>query len=52
MKINKKKAQIAATKGSITFDNIPTNALLLLKDISKGEECRPFTFVNGKQTWW
>ncbi len=41
-----------ATKGSITFDNIPTNALLLLKDISKGEECRPFTFVNGKQTWW
>lgn len=41
-----------ATKSSITFDNIPTNALLLLKDISKGEECRPFTYVNGKQRWW
>lgn len=41
-----------ATAYSITFENVPTNALLLLKDNTEGVEERPFIFKNGKQEWW
>ncbi len=36
----------------VTFDNIPQNCLLLLKDVSKGENHRIFTYENEQQKWW
>jgi len=36
----------------ISFDNVPKNALLLLKDHTSGKEERPFTYENGEQIWW
>lgn len=35
----------------LTFSNIPSNAILLLKDKSGGKEERIFEYVNGKQIW-
>ncbi len=43
--------QIAKTY-SLTYKNVPDNALLYLKDCTMGKEERPFTYVNGKQIWW
>ncbi len=37
---------------SLTFKNVPDNALLYLKDCTKGKEERPFTYENGIQVWW
>ncbi|WP_300502291.1 transglutaminase-like domain-containing protein [uncultured Duncaniella sp.] len=36
----------------LTFDTIPSGALLILHDLTEGKEERPFTLQNGKQTWW
>ena len=36
----------------LTFHNIPQNALLLLKNHTKGKEERIFTYENGEQVWW
>lgn len=36
----------------LTFSNVPQNALLLLKNHSKGKEERIFTYKNGQQVWW
>lgn len=36
----------------LTYHNVPTNALLLLKNLSKGTDERIFTYENGKQVWW
>ncbi len=36
----------------LSFDNVPQNALLLLKDHTSGKEERPFTYENGEQIWW
>ncbi|MBQ8521985.1 MAG: hypothetical protein IJ456_11595 [Bacteroides sp.] len=36
----------------LTYDDVPANALLYLKDHSEGSEERPFTYSNGKQVWW
>ena len=36
----------------LTYDNVPLNALLLLRDWTKGKEERIFTYENGKQIWW
>lgn len=41
-----------ATGGSLVFDDVPDNALLLLKDVTKGKEERIFTYQDGQQTWW
>lgn len=41
-----------AAEGSLTFDNVPQNALLLLKDVTKGKEERIFTYRGGQQIWW
>lgn len=41
-----------AEKDFITYDNVPDNALLWLKNHTKGEEERIFTYENGKQIWW
>ena len=37
---------------SLTFDNIPSGALLILHDLTEGKEERPFTLNNGRQIWW
>jgi hypothetical protein len=41
-----------ATGDSITFDKIPENALLWLRNLDEGKEERIFTLENGKQIWW
>lgn len=36
----------------LTYDNVPTNALLRLHNRTKGSEERIFTYENKKQIWW
>ena len=36
----------------LIYDNVPSNALLLLHNLSKGKEERIFTYENGRQVWW
>lgn len=36
----------------LVYDNVPENALLLLRNLSKGKEERIFTYEGGKQVWW
>lgn len=37
---------------SLVFKNVPYGALLLLHNLYKGYEERPFTIKNGSQVWW
>ena len=39
-------------KQKLLYQNVPSNALLLLRNLSKGKEERIFTWKNGKQVWW
>lgn len=41
-----------AQTGSLTFPDVPTNALLLLKDRTKGREERIFEYKDDKQIWY
>lgn len=41
-----------ATENQLLYDNVPKNALLLLRNLTKGREERPFTYENGIQIWW
>lgn len=41
-----------ASSYSLTYHQVPKNALLWLRDLTKGKEERPFTYENGKQIWW
>lgn len=34
------------------YDNVPGNALLLLRNHTKGKEERIFTYENDEQVWW
>lgn len=36
----------------LIYENIPDNALLWLRDQTRGEEERIFTYENGRQVWW
>lgn len=36
----------------ITFEGVPTNALYILHDLSKGSEERVFTYENGEVKWY
>jgi len=36
----------------LNYDNVPENALLWLRNHTKGREERIFTYENGKQSWW
>jgi hypothetical protein len=36
----------------ITFDNVPENSVLWLRNLTAGKEERIFTWENGKQVWW
>lgn len=46
--LGKKKAET----NTIIFDDVPQNALLWLRDLTKGREERPFTYSEGRQIWW
>ncbi len=37
---------------ALIYSNAPTNALFLLRNLTKGHEERIFTYENGKQVWW
>ena len=41
-----------ATGHALRYDNVPKNALLWLRNKTKGHEERPFTYENGMQIWW
>lgn len=41
-----------ATDYLLEYDNIPSNALLLLKCTSEGKENRIFTWEDREQRWW
>lgn len=40
------------TTQSLTYPNAPTNALFVLRNLTKGSEERIFTYENSKQVWW
>ena len=44
--------RIIAENTFIEYTNVPKNALLVLRNISKGKDERIFTYENGKQVWW
>ena len=35
----------------LTFENVPSGALLWLRDITRGREERPFLYKDGRQIW-
>ena len=41
-----------AKSNELLFDNIPSEGLYILKDVTKGVEERIFTYEKGKQVWW
>ena len=41
-----------AASDSLMFNNVPTKALYLLRNHTRGKEERIFTYENGKQVWW
>ena len=53
---NNKWISLGKRKGTdkqyLEFSNVPDNALLLLKNHTKGKEERIFTYENNKQVWW
>ena len=36
----------------LVYDNVPDNALLLLRNLTKGKEERIFTYEGEEQVWW
>jgi hypothetical protein len=44
--------QKKAENNFLTFDNVPSNALFWLRDLTKGKDERIFTYDNGIQMWW
>lgn len=48
-----KSIGVKESKGfELTFDGVPSGAILWLRDITKGREERIFTIDNGNQKWW
>lgn len=45
-------ASVRAKDTKLVFKNMPSGGLYLLRDKTKGEEERIFTYENGKQVWW
>jgi len=41
-----------ATTDNVTFTGVPSNALYILHDLTKGREERIFTLENGEIRWW
>lgn len=44
--------RMKATDNKLIFNNIPSNGLYLLNDLTKGREERIFTYENNTQMWW
>lgn len=44
--------QIGTKDGVLTYENVPSNALYLLHNETRGREERIFTYENGKQTFY
>jgi len=44
--------QVGTLESHLIYKDAPTNALFLLRDLTKGREERIFTYENGKQIWW
>lgn len=47
----KSLGRIKADKNYLIYNNVPENALLLLRDLTKGREERIFRYKNGQQIW-
>lgn len=43
--------QVAADQ-ELHYEDVPANAVLLLRNLSRGDEERVFTYENGQQVWW
>lgn len=43
---------VVAEDHRLTWANVPSNTLYLLRNLSRGVEQRPFTYENDKQVWW
>jgi len=41
-----------ATGAKLVFHGVPQNRLYLLRDRTKGQDERIFTYADGKQMWW
>ena len=41
-----------ATRNVLTFKNVPSGGLYVLRDKTKGHEQRIFTYEKGEQVWW
>ncbi|MCC8088612.1 MAG: transglutaminase-like domain-containing protein [Rikenellaceae bacterium] len=41
-----------ATETYLTYQDVPKNGVLWLRNLTKGREERIFTYENGKQIWW
>lgn len=44
--------QTGTLESHLIYKDAPTNALFLLRDLTKGKEERVFTYENGQQVWW
>lgn len=44
-------SRVYSKSDRLTFENVPSNAILLLKDKSAGKEERIFEYADGKQIW-
>jgi hypothetical protein len=44
--------QIGTPKQYLEYKNAPLNALFWLRNLTKGNEERIFTYENGQQVWW
>lgn len=42
----------SAQANRLVYNDVPKNALLWLRNLTKGHEERPFTYEEGKQIWW
>lgn len=40
------------TEGELVYNQVPTNALFLLRNHTKGQEERIFTYERERQVWW
>ena len=45
-------ATVKANADILCLKNVPRNGLYVLKDLTKGNEQRIFTYENNKQVWW
>ncbi|MCD8186242.1 MAG: hypothetical protein LUD68_07260 [Rikenellaceae bacterium] len=48
----KSMGSIRPSEDSVSFAGVPANALLWLRNKSKGKEERIFTYQEGRQIWW